>query len=1241
MLNQTGAPDHSLESSEELDLQLELLHSSEFERDTMRSAQGAQPQKISRKEGQTHVDRREKGGTSYDENGRIFCSIPEVNEDQIVLDTRMKPDLVQGYIRDFHEANKSSVSGDNVYEGVKGYLQITDPSGPAAMFPDELKPMIDQNFLESFSGDGRRYTDSFWKEYVHMARQGKFIFVDNILASNIDLSRRDHFKDLGESANGVKLRFEVPHLKKSIQLEKQTGMGGGRNIKILDWSRQNVSAWHEVKKSLPESITEVVTGLGIDYKGNFILVATGNVLRILDMHKDPMVEVGQISNPEGDFEGHIYSSEDGTILVGDTSGNLRKIITNLHTIPSHEERENNAKMLQRLLARERVKSNGNGAENGATEAKRLTGQLKALAGKIESDFASEIANAHSSKDIARIRRDIAAEKQSYSADITDTATLNSIFKPVSDSLKVREAEIITQTLDREVQQIRSAIDSGIDSLSIDRLVGFQNKAEQLRAGVLSVSGLDPRLKQEIVDLCDDFAAQSEEILHSQEDALIDRVDQIFEDEMTKLNGFTKHSEFEIWASEQYPAFLDALSNQLRIAPVSHSRLAQKCRDTETRIREEKAKFAKKFEEKYEQAREKAATRIDLIIDLAKTRTLEFLETLESEVNKGHFSDTEEAKAWVERSHLHTLAMDSIDDVETHDPDKADSLGQDLKVEISQLVYKVKQQKESGVEEETGRQMVHFGKEAFPVWEAKVEEKRPVKLDLIYKIEPSSKGPGIAPGDYMCELFYKLTDSKGKVHEFPVREEDMRKVGFYNPEILDSSYLGTYMPVKKAQKLMSTVKAMSSSRSSKVKREYEDFRTKIEKMSEGIAQEKKQNGNWDALREERDQLTSDYIQFLDDSGLYAWMWFKRAQKNYSNVEYANGSTKQGYIPEWSSYWVVDAATENTLEAFAHRAKMSLSLKEGAVSLEGHAGTGKDVTVEMFCNRTKRPLFTFDCSKWTTEFDLSQDVSLAAEDGASYTVKEDSAVVKALETPGAVLYFNEFNAMPLPAQIFLHSLLDQKRRLTLKTSSGRIVKAHPSVIICLSQNPTDPGTNDPQFATKRRLIPIQVNYPEFKRDNGTYSSAEALRAARSVKSLQDLTYDPNLEDNEFVQLWDQYINKSNVSDPRLTPERKFDLEVLFALITFGNNIRQAFFDKVGKKSGRKTFTISQPFTASEIRRCVYDLGKMDSSSKSDIDSAETVAKDLIRKFYSPYIFDEKEAEALEHNLTTWTTQKPSNP
>jgi hypothetical protein len=110
--------------------------------------------------------------------------------------------------------------------------------------------------------------------------------------------------------------------------------------------------------------------------------------------------------------------------------------------------------------------------------------------------------------------------------------------------------------------------------------------------------------------------------------------------------------------------------------------------------------------------------------------------------------------------------------------------------------------------------------------------------------------------------------------------------------------------------------------------------------------------------------------------------QQMEKVKNAPEAANGNGR-GYVPEWQSHWVMDESTEKYLEAMAESLNMQEEYQEGALMMKGHAGTGKDVLVKMYCERTHRPYFAMDCSKWTTEFELSEDIRLDSKEGASFS------------------------------------------------------------------------------------------------------------------------------------------------------------------------------------------------------------------------------------------------------------------
>jgi len=322
-----------------------------------------------------------------------------------------------------------------------------------------------------------------------------------------------------------------------------------------------------------------------------------------------------------------------------------------------------------------------------------------------------------------------------------------------------------------------------------------------------------------------------------------------------------------------------------------------------------------------------------------------------------------------------------------------------------------------------------------------------------------------------------------------------------------------------------------------------------------------------------------------------------------------------------------------------------LQEGMLNLIGHAGTGKDVRLKMFCSLTNRPYFAIDGTKWTTEFELSEDVVLESKEGASQTVKVPSAVLNGITTPGAVVYFNEFNAMPEQAQIFLHALMDEKRSLTLKTSSGKVVRALPSVLLASSMNPGYPGTFEPQLATRSRMVSLEIGYPPLTRTadvgdtnpNPPFDASEALRIARGVDSLADLTYEASLERNDFVKMWDKYVN--GIQNDALDPSgpQKFDIDTTLALVQFASNLRGDFIKVFEKtREARNALPVSQPITGRELRRCAYAISKMTPAEKATA-NPEVVARDLLNTYFLTHIDKQDDRNKIRTAMNTWTSRK----
>lgn len=240
------------------------------------------------------------------------------------------------------------------------------------------------------------------------------------------------------------------------------------------------------------------------------------------------------------------------------------------------------------------------------------------------------------------------------------------------------------------------------------------------------------------------------------------------------------------------------------------------------------------------------------------------------------------------------------------------------------------------------------------------------------------------------------------------------------------------------------------------------------------------------------------------------------------------------------------------------------------------------------------------------------------------------------------------MPEQAQIFLHGLMDEKRTLTLKTSSGKAVRTLNSVLLMGSMNPGYPGTFNPQFATKSRMVPLEIDYPPLYREkdpndpnpNLPISAAEALRVARQIDSLADLTYEVNPAHNEFVKMWDRHVNGIQNGAPDLSVVQKFDVEAILAMIEFAHKLREGFILKFEKARAssipRGTLLVDQPITGREMRRMAYFLSKIPAEAKATA-KPEAVIRDLMERFFLSHIDKKDERDEIKTAMATWTSSK----
>ncbi|MCB0355281.1 MAG: AAA family ATPase, partial [Bdellovibrionales bacterium] len=222
--------------------------------------------------------------------------------------------------------------------------------------------------------------------------------------------------------------------------------------------------------------------------------------------------------------------------------------------------------------------------------------------------------------------------------------------------------------------------------------------------------------------------------------------------------------------------------------------------------------------------------------------------------------------------------------------------------------------------------------------------------------------------------------------------------------------------------------------------------------------------------------------------------------------------------------------------------------GILILEGDAGTGKNVLVDIFSHFTNRETMTFSCNFQTEKEDLTYAFHFDPKKG-TYAV--DSRLIEMLQTPGSVIVLDEINTLPPGVTKMLNPLLDYRR--TLYLPDGREVKAHDSVVIVGTMNPQHYlGVKALSQEVISRSRVMNVDYPAEKRADGTWAPYEAEMLAKAFPRLQNFTHE------EFERAWDFAINQKldNEGDKLLDEATQADLKRLHRIVRSANRVREAY-------------------------------------------------------------------------------------
>ncbi len=992
-------------------------------------------------------------------------------------------------------------------------------------------------------------------------------------------------------------------------------------------TNEAVSKWIFQEIDLPKTYLRV-SKLSLDPTGTFFVANTNQGMLIWSISKGKVIEIDETKNVE-----FSHFDNEGRIVLLDDRKRLRVYEHNLDQMKNSIE-----------LAEIEEVDLSTGTTNKKKVPREMEGLLEAQ-GKYTTQFKLHIDSADSTEKLGRLK----AKVEELHVKLTGSggrskAQADFLVSGVREEIAKKETVLADAEVAEVVKKVRIKLQGGATGISTYREI--QDELDEIDSLMTVVS---PTLRNEIRDIAAETSSKSADIFRSEAVKIESELTATLATVKKQIDGLDSLAKYEDWRDLDYPHIIGKLGGYLRMCPAECDDTAQKIILARKEIQKLADTVEKKVMESHEQVREKAATQIETRSTIVVQDINAFIDRL---VHR-KFKKREEAEDFVRRNPAFATIEAEIKGIGEKNADKEKELNEKLEGALMNAYYQIELASQV-VETADGREMVVFGKTLFPKYEAPVRKSGKRTAEISFLADEKTKGPGISAKQIYGDLAITIMKTDGekevvRLFEGLKNEDDWRYGGYSSKgKDLDSTYVQQSDYVELRKKWADWSKGSASQLRAELDRLrkamedlYETRPDPLTRKAGNIDPEWEKNG---VKYNEYKKLLEEYANFCVNNSIHILRRLDQVINNPAEEVHENG---KGIVPDWSPHWVVAPEDEKTLEKLALNFKMQLENQEGIVNLKGHAGTGKDVLMKIFANRTRRPMFSFDCSRWTTEVELSEDLQLEAENGATKSIKVPSTVLIAAQTPGAILYFNEFNAMPEEAQLFLHALFDEKRSITLKTRSGKTVKADPSVLLACSMNPNYPGTFKPQMATRSRFIDMEIDYPPLHRpvpatdtnQNSAYSSSEALKIAKSVGSLKTLTREQNMDKNAFIQMWEFYVN--GVGNPvQMTTTQKFDLDTIVALVQFTNKIRDNFilkFEKARPGAGAaQPLPVEQPITLREMRRCAWKLSQIPDAEKTALNS-EQLARDLIEEYYLSHFDKKADTEAVKNAMKTWTSSK----
>lgn len=338
------------------------------------------------------------------------------------------------------------------------------------------------------------------------------------------------------------------------------------------------------------------------------------------------------------------------------------------------------------------------------------------------------------------------------------------------------------------------------------------------------------------------------------------------------------------------------------------------------------------------------------------------------------------------------------------------------------------------------------------------------------------------------------------------------------------------------------------------------------------------------------------------------------------EYFKGMRRE--VPDFDENWRITKFHMAKLEEVAEILNLQTANHRGILILEGEAGTGKNVLVDMLANLSNREVVSVLCNENSVKEDLTYEWKFNPQKG---TYEVPSRLVEGIQRPGVIVLFDEINALKPGIAKMLNSLFDYRRRLSFPGGDQtRTIQTDPTVLFIGTMNPQNyAGVNRLSPEVKSRSRVVDIEYPPFDKDedgnplmkNGRqyWRSDEAEMLAAYMDTLG------GLKQGELKDCWDYVINHEKGGAGEMIvqgdPTIESDIRRVYDVIRTANRLRemyQAF--QIGDSNEPMDF----PTSLREVTDIVMEM-----NHKKGV-------KKIVKRVIVPKIDDRRQKKLVEQTI-----------